>query len=41
MSSYTVRKLKIGNTEQMQTLSRATGELLLLLNFRSMLAIDK
>lgn len=27
MSSYTVRKLKIGNTEQMQTLSRAAGEL--------------
>jgi putative transposase len=27
MSSYTVRKLKIGNTEQMQSLSRAAGEL--------------
>ena len=27
MSNYTVRKLKIGNTEQMQTLSRAAGEL--------------
>jgi putative transposase len=27
MSSYTVRKLKIGNTEQMQNLSRAAGEL--------------
>ncbi|WNZ47239.1 transposase [Leptolyngbya boryana CZ1] len=27
MSNYTVRKLKIGNTEQMQSLSRAAGEL--------------
>lgn len=27
MSSYTVRKFKIGNTEQMQALSRAAGEL--------------
>jgi putative transposase len=27
MSSYSVRKLKIGNTEQMQNLSRAAGEL--------------
>jgi putative transposase len=27
MSSYTVRKIKIGNTEQMQSLSRAAGEL--------------
>ncbi|MBW4616137.1 MAG: transposase [Desmonostoc vinosum HA7617-LM4] len=27
MSNYTVRKLKIGNTEQMQNLSRAAGEL--------------
>jgi putative transposase len=27
MSNYTVRKLKIGNTEQMQSLSRASGEL--------------
>ncbi|MGL5075101.1 MAG: RNA-guided endonuclease InsQ/TnpB family protein [Waterburya sp.] len=27
MSTYTVRKLKIGNTEQMQNLSRAAGEL--------------
>ena len=27
MSSYTVRKLKIGNTEQMQSLSRSAGEL--------------
>jgi putative transposase len=27
MSSYIVRKLKIGNTEQMQSLSRAAGEL--------------
>lgn len=27
MSQYAVRKLKIGNTEQMQSLSRAAGEL--------------